>query len=272
MRGLLYFALLSVLFAEGSLKACELRSTRVVDVYPSGYRLPENLLRFYIYFSAPMGPNDILPSISLLNSDGEELENVFLGSRFGLWSADRTRFTLLFDPGRVKSGLTANKQLGRALTSGATYRLVVAETAQDATGCSLVARHSATFEATQADVTSPNPEDWKLTLPRVGTRDPITVKLDGAADHLSLAYRIRVVESNSDSIPGNLELDDAETIWRFTPVQPWNDIPYALRVDPLIEDLAGNRMDSPFDLDLSTGAESMKPTVERLIPFKPLPR
>ncbi len=267
----MYVAFVLALLVGGPLNACEVRSTEVVTVYPSGDQLPENLLRFYIYFSAPMGQKDILPSISLFDEDGQELEGVFLSNRFDLWSADRTRLTLLFDPGRVKTGLTANKDLGRALTSGSSYRLVIAESAQDADGCKLAALYSAEFRAGPADLASPEPENWALGLPRSGTRDPITIVLDGAADHLSLAYRIRVIGPAGASIPGNLELDAAETIWRFTPRQPWDGAQHTIRIDPRLEDLAGNRIGVPFDLDLSTGAQSMKRPTERLISFSPLP-
>lgn len=271
MRGLGPVITLAAMLAAGPLQACERPSTSVADIYPSGDALPENLLRFYIYFSAPMGQDDILPSIALLDEAGNELDGVFLSNRFDLWSADRTRLTLLLDPGRVKTGLVANMQMGRAFVAGEAYQLQIAQTARDAQACELDAHHAMSFEAAQADVTSPTPEDWLLSLPRAGTRDPLIVSLDGPVDHLSLAYRLRALRPDGTQVTGSLALAEGETIWRFTPREPWGAFEYQLRVDPLLEDLAGNRMDAVFDLDLTSGAESMEPSTERLIPFIPSP-
>lgn len=262
---------LAAVLAAGAAQACERPSTSVAEVYPTGDTLPENLLRFYIYFSAPMGQDDILPSIALLGADDQELSGVFLSNRFDLWSADRTRLTLLFDPGRVKTGLVANQAMGRALVAGDAYQLRISQTARDARGCPLSQEYSMFFQATGADIASPAPENWLLTTPSAGTRDPLVVTLDDAVDHLSLAYRLRVLNPDGAPVAGGLALDGAETIWRFTPREPWENVEYRLRVDPLLEDLAGNRMDAVFDLDLTSGAHSMTPSAQRLIPFIPSP-
>lgn len=255
----------------GPAHACEMPSTSVLDVYPTGEMLPENLLRLYIYFSAPMGQDDILPSIALLDENGDVLDGVFLSNRYDLWSADRTRLTLLLDPGRVKTGLVANQAMGRALVAGQTYRLQISQAALDAAGCQLSATHMVTFQAGQADVSSPTPENWILNAPPVGTREALTVSLDGPIDHLSLAYRLRVHRPDGTPVSGGLALEAAETIWRFTPREPWNDTTYQLSVDPLLEDLAGNRIDAVFDLDLSSGVPSMAPSDHRTISFTPSP-
>ncbi|MEO0543250.1 MAG: hypothetical protein AAFY99_05470 [Pseudomonadota bacterium] len=246
MRLLLIAGLAATLLA-GPLQACEDGQTVVSDVYPSGTALPENLLRFYIYFSTTMGERDILPAIDLLDAEGRPVEGVFLPNRFDLWSADRTRLTLLLDPGRVKTGLQANLALGRALTPGETYHLQISETALDARGCALASAHRVTFEATEADLSSPSPSKWSLHTPKVGTRDPLTVLLDGAVDHLSLAYRLRVIGPDGNPVPGRIDLGQAETHWLFTPVLPWPDRDHKLVVDPALEDLAGNRPGTLFD-------------------------
>ncbi|MDX8355226.1 hypothetical protein [Cognatiyoonia sp. IB215182] len=251
MRLFLIAGLAAVLVA-GPMRACEGDLTTVSDVYPSGTELPENLLRFYIYFSAPMGPGDILPSIDLVDDEGHVIEAVFLPARFDLWSTDRTRLTLLLDPGRVKAGLHANLALGRALVPGETYHLQVSETARDARGCELAASHRVTFEATKADLSPPSPADWELIPPNVGTRAPLTVALDGSVDHLSLAYRLRVIGPDGAPVPGRIELDQGETGWLFTPRAPWRDTAYRLAIDPMLEDLAGNRPGVLFDQPIGT--------------------
>lgn len=252
---------LAVALTAGALSACETRQTIVSDVYPTGSELPENLLRFYIYFSAPMGQGDILPAIDLLDANGHRIDGVFLSNRFDLWSADRTRLTLLLDPSRVKTGLKAHQAMGRALVAGETYHLQISTEAKDAQGCTLRASHRVTFEATQADLLSPSPADWSLALPKTGTRAPLSVTLDGPVDHLSLAYRLRVLGPDGVPLPGRIALDKAETQWLFTPRTPWPDIPHQLAIDPMLEDLAGNRPGVLFDQPMGAPSTPWQPFV-----------
>ena len=61
------------------LERADVRPTTVVDrVYPTTGRLPENQLKLYIHFSAPMSDVDGLEHIRLLNEAGDEVEAPFL--------------------------------------------------------------------------------------------------------------------------------------------------------------------------------------------------
>ncbi len=77
------------------------RATVVAAVYPSAQVLPENLLRFYIQFSAPMSRGEAYRHIHLLDAVGKPVPDPFLELDEELWSGDGCRFTLLFDPGRI---------------------------------------------------------------------------------------------------------------------------------------------------------------------------
>ena len=111
-------------------------STVVAHVYPTGDVLPENQLRMYIEFSAPMGRRSGIEHVALLDERGKQVEGPFLPLDYEFWNADRTRFTLFFDPGRVKEGILPNKQMGPALEAGRTYTLLVrSRTGRMQTGC-----------------------------------------------------------------------------------------------------------------------------------------
>jgi hypothetical protein len=43
-----------------------------------------------------------------------------------------------------------------------------------------------------------------------------------------------------------------ETEWRFQPTQPWTAGDHRVVVDMALEDLAGNRIGRPFDVDTMT--------------------
>ncbi|MEL7461806.1 MAG: hypothetical protein AAFX45_02500 [Pseudomonadota bacterium] len=253
---------LAATLAAGPLRACEGAQTKVEEVYPTATALPENLLRFYIYFSAPMGRDDIAPAVDLLDAQGRVVEGVFLTNRFDLWSADRTRLTLLLNPGRVKTGLAANLALGRALVAGETYTLQISRFARDAKGCPLARPHRVTFQAVPADVSTPAPQDWKITVPGVGTRTPLTVELDGPVDHLSLAYRLRVIGPDGAPVPGRIGLDAGETRWQFTPRAPWPGSPHRITIDPQLEDLAGNRPGALFDQPMDAPRAAWSPSLD----------
>lgn len=221
-------------------------ATQVDEIYPSGDAVPENLLRMYLYFTAPMGDGDIVPLITLRNADGSLVEDAFLSNRFDLWSPDRTRLTLLFDPGRVKTGLEAHDRLGRALVAGESYVLTVGDAAIDAEGCSLAATFSHSFVAGPSDVEVPDPYDWNLNQPMAGTTEPLRVSLGSPHDHLSMAFRIQV-RHGGKILPGGVSLEGDESVWVFTPRDPWSAARYELSVKKELEDLAGNRPGELFD-------------------------
>ncbi len=121
------------------------QSTRTSDV------LPENLLRFYISISAPMSRGEAYQRIKLLDAaTGKPVESPFLELDEELWSPDGTRFTLLFDPGRVKRGLKPREELGPVLEAGKSYSLVIDADWPDATGNPLTAGFRKTFRVRPA--------------------------------------------------------------------------------------------------------------------------
>jgi len=235
----------SLAFASTCQPATE--QVQVSAVYPTADTLPENLLRFYIYFSQPMQREDILSSIFLTDADDNKLDGVFLDNKFDLWSPDNTRLTLLFDPGRVKTGLVAHNAMGRALIPGSEYQLIVDASAQSAKGCKLASRFVKTFKASEADYELPDVEQWKISRPLLGSRNALTVELNGVIDHVSLAYRVRVKDKAGETVAGNISLSKHEQQWVFVPAQPWKKDSYRLMVDPVLEDVAGNRTTGLFD-------------------------
>ena len=97
-------------------------ATRVSGVHPGTSEIPENLLRFYVHFTAPMSRGDVLRWVRLEDATGESIEHAFLALGEELWDRDATRLTLLLDPGRIKSGLRPRAELGRALARGTRSR------------------------------------------------------------------------------------------------------------------------------------------------------
>ena len=116
----------------------KISAASVSAVYPSSNELPENLLKFYIHFSHPMSVGNVYDYIHLLDQQGDEVELPFLELGEELWDYDTQRLTLLFDPGRIKSGLVPNLEEGLALEEGGTYSLRIDREWKDAEGQPLV--------------------------------------------------------------------------------------------------------------------------------------
>ena len=90
----------------------------VTRVDPALDRWPENLLRFYIHFSAPMSRQSGVGLVHVLDERGEEVTDALLPVEVDFWNDDHTRLTVFFEPGRVKRGILPNRQMGRALQAG----------------------------------------------------------------------------------------------------------------------------------------------------------
>ena len=242
---------------------------KVSEVYPTSNILPENLLRFYLYFSKPMMREETVAAVYLANAEGKKLEGVFLTNRFSLWNPDGRRLTLLFDPGRVKTGLVAHNRMGRALKPDNLYQLVVSTTARDAQGKPLAKEFRKSFRVEAETIKKPDVSKWTIHSPVLRSRDPLIVDLNGKMDHLSLAYRLRILDGKGKVVSGSIQIGKGEQQWLFTPQQPWKKATYKLSVDPRLEDIVGNRLSGLFDQP-SLARESKLQEKKTLLPFTPV--
>jgi hypothetical protein len=219
-------------------------STRVARVYPGANEVPENQLKFYIEFSAPMSRGEAWKYIRLLKSDGTPVELPFLEIDQEMWDADAKRLTVLFDPGRIKRGVKPLEDIGPAIEAGHSYTLTIDRQWLDGTGAPLMASHRKEFRVTEADRVPIDPARWTLSSVKAGTRDALTIAFREPLD-AALASRLIWVEG----VSGKAVLGAEEREWRFVPDQPWAAREYAIQVDTALEDLAGNKIGRPFEVD-----------------------
>jgi outer membrane protein assembly factor BamB len=228
-------------------------STSVTHIYPSGDVLPENQLRFYLHFSAPMSQKFAAKHVKLYTKNGTQAVRPFLELDEELWSPDGQRLTLFFDPGRVKRGLTPHEDEGPVLVAGETYTLVVEAAFEDAHGLPLAAEFRKTFEAAPVDYSQPDPSLWKVAAPREGTNSAVRVQFAAPLDHGMLQRMIEVVGPDGIEVPGKIEVSDHETVWAFTPTQAWQKGSHQLRIDRLLEDSCGNSIARHFEMARAEG-------------------
>jgi hypothetical protein len=231
-------------------KADETPTTYVRQVYPTAGVLPENQLKFYIHFSAPMSRGEAYDRVHLLDAAENIVEDAFLELPEELWDQEATRLTIFFDPGRIKTGLVPNLEMGTALETGKAYTLVIDREWRDGENKPLKDRFTKSFSVGPADKKPLSISDFKLTTPRSSGRDPLVVTFPEAVDHALLERQLQVLDVAGAIVPGSVEISQGETQWTFRPQSDWMQGTYGLRIATNLADLAGNMVGRAFEVDV----------------------
>jgi hypothetical protein len=221
--------------------------TAVEAVYPSGDKVPANLLKFYIHFSAPMSRGDDYRHVRIVDAEGRTVPDAFLELPDELWDARGRRLTILFDPGRIKRGLKPNEDVGAPLIAGQAYALVISPGWRDAHGEPLATEFRKEFRVVEGDDKQPDPDAWRVESPAAGSRDALTVDVNEPLDRALLERSLEVVDAEGRAVAGGVVIDKQETRWRFRPAAHWRAGDYRLVVDATLEDRAGNSVGRAFE-------------------------
>ena len=243
-------------------------AARVERVYPSADVLPSNQLRLYIYFSAPMSRGEAGQRIHILDDKGKVLDGVFLPGE-ELWDPAFQRLTMTFDPGRIKRGLTSNEKMGPPIAEGKRYTLVIDREWLDARSVPMVERFSKPFRGGPADREPPDPSRWRVTAPKPGTSDPLVVDFPEPMNYPLLQRMLQVsANGRTGGVAGTIRIDRQESRWSFVPGVAWTAGEYRLIVDTGIEDLAGNHVGQPFDIDVFERVTEHITSATMSLPFR----
>jgi hypothetical protein len=223
-------------------------STSVVQIYPSSDVVPENQLRFYVQFSGPMSWRSGLEHIQLLDERGIVVPEAFLPLDYEFWNPERTRFTVFFDPGRVKTGILPHEQLGRPLRNGGSYTIAVSREWRDANGLPLKDDYRRTFRVGPEQTKALDPSRWQIAAPAAGSRDGLRVAFPEPLDH-GLLMRALGVRFGTNSVEGEIHVGRGEKEWTFIPSEPWRAGGYQLSALSILEDVAGNQIGRAFEVD-----------------------
>ena len=232
-------------------------TTVVSQVYPSADLVPENLLKFYVHFSAPMSRGSIYDHIHLRDSAGKEVELPFLEIDEELWDPTMTRLTLIIDPGRIKRGVRPLEEIGPVLEAGKSYTLAIDSAWKDGAGIPLKESFEKSFKAGPSDRRPVDPALWQTGPPVAGTIEPLSITFPESMDSAVTPRSISVTTDSGKRIEGKMSLEDQERRWTFLPASAWIRGGYKLVIQTTIEDLAGNNIGKAFDVDK---LEQMKKT------------
>lgn len=243
-------------FQVGKHKTIEI--AKVLSIYPSASQLPENLLRFYIYFNTPMKKGQALKHIQLIDESGNIDSHAFMEFKQELWSADGKRLTILFDPGRIKRGVSTNLLRGPALSEGNRYKLHISSGWQDAYGQQLLAM-TKELEIVNAYRNHLSINDWAIDKPQRNSYDPLTIHFDRILDHAIFQSMIELVDAEEKPIAGHWEISEKERLIQFMPKIKWIKGIYQIIIDSRLEDVTGNNLQNLLDYSKSDNENINQP-------------
>lgn len=164
--------------------------------------------------------------------------------------------------------MNLNRDEGPVLIEGEKHLLKISGTWRSSAGTPMGKDLTFTITAVPPDHACPDPGQWKITMPKPGTQDPLAITLDEALDPAMLHSALRITHDGV-TIIGRVEVSADARLWSFTPLQPWQPGTYSIDVDPLLEDLAGNNLQHPFEVDRSNTSPSPKRTTQRTFEVAP---
>lgn len=203
----------------------------VQQVFPSGDRLPVNALRLSVEF-AEAQESAVLPRLRLRDQNGNTHSHAFLEQE--LWSPDRKTLTVLFDPGRVKTGTTRHVNMGAPLAGYTRVELMLDDVV---------------VKGWQVDGTSCKPlsmASWQIEVPHGNGRAALRIRfpeaIDKQAEHL-----LAVVDARGARVKGSEQLVSFEKLWVFTPDVAWARGEYHVVHHPDFENSCGDRVGDTFE-------------------------
>jgi len=229
--------------------------SRVLAVHPSGEEIPENLLRIYVTFSAPMSLKDIEKYVHLRDESGNEIPTAFVDIPGGLWDPGHRRLTLFLHPGRVKSGIAVGEEMGKVLQEGQVVTLEIDRKARDAEGAPLLEAARQSWRVGKAQGEALGASQFRLKVGKE-ERGQLEIGVLVALDH-ALALTSFEVRKQGQEIAGKFELEAGEKMLLFVPEKPWQrGETYTLAISAKLEDVAGNRLGRAFEVESGTEEEA----------------
>ena len=221
----------------------------LLSIYPTPDTLPENLLKMYLQFSKPMRAGNSLQYITLIDAHNDTLPAPFLALQPELWNKEGTLLTLWLDPGRIKKDLQPNQALGAPLSAGENITLVIAPTWKDRDGFPLDQEYTRHFYVSSGDRSLPVPDVWDLKIPEAGTQQSLEISFGEPLDYALLQETISIQGEEGGTVPGSISLENGERKLYFIPQDVWKKGSYRIQVESRLEDLAGNNLNRPFEVD-----------------------
>jgi hypothetical protein len=87
-------------------------------------------------------------------------------------------------------------------------------------------------------------------------------------DHALLHRMLWVTDDRGRKVPGTVAVTKQETCWHFTPASAWTVGRYHLVAETRLEDLAGNSIARPFEVDERSAVQHTNNAKTVQLPFE----
>ena len=111
----------------------------------------------------------------------------------------------------------------------------------------------------------PKPGNFR---PAAATTKALTVTFPKPMDYAMLQRSLWVTGSAGKRVTGTVSTTAEETCWHFIPDRDWQAGAYRLVVEKTLEDLAGNSIGKPFEVDVLHPVQLKVETEKIAIPFE----
>ena len=160
------------------------------------------------------------------------------------------------------------EEIGPALETGRSYTLVIRPTWHDAAGNPLMESFEKKFHVGPVDREPIDPARWTVQLPKSSTRDPLTIDFHEPLDHALALRMIRFTDANGRTIRGKSKTEAQQSKLVFTPEETWKAGEGTMAIETTIEDLAGNNIGKPFEVDVFENVQQRVTNEVVKIPFQ----
>ena len=211
----------------------QVQAQSVTSIEPSAPVLPSNTLRFYITFDRPARGLVHQSGIKLLDSNNVPVENAFMDFGQELWSPDGKRLTVLFDPGEIKRGVEAPHSELSPLKENKNYKIIFG-TFQHA------------FRVGPAIRDKLDPATWTILTVEAPARS-VDIKFDRVMDAGLLEDQLQVQDDEGRPVMVAVQVMAGGLGVRLKPSHPFRKGEYRISISPILEDVAGNRINEALD-------------------------
>lgn len=223
----------------------------LLTVYPTENTVPENMLKMYFSFSAPMQEvGSSLDFIKVYNKSTNKEIDIFLALEPELWNKNHTILTLWLDPGRIKTGLIPNQEKGLPIVEGSEYRIHVSKRWRDAHGVELLRDYTKNLHVVRRDAKSPVLSDWNVAVQTLGASHLIIIDFGEPLDAILAQETIKILNIKNEKIVGKFTLKNNEKTIVFESSKLLGKGKYKVLVESRLEDLSGNNLNHLFDVNL----------------------
>ena len=121
------------------------------------------------------------------------------------------------------------------------------------------------FKAVTADTVEPRLNNWVVTDPLAGTKEPLKIIFNDRLDYISAQTLISITTENNIPVEGEMVLQANESESIYVPKHFWKAGKYKIRVASNLEDLAANSLNGRFDHQRGTLKKQLETYIEEII-------